>query len=207
MMRCRKVWRSARGIARQAFCPLCLSLPFLSQSSDLQISVTKLCCLSSSRQISCAYLIRLKRHSETHCVCPRSIRMSEPPESIPTDASEDGKTKPVHLQSWRLAIVIGSLCLGIFLLGLDQNIIGVAIPRITTEFKALDDIAWYGSAYLLTITAFQPFFGNLYKYFNAKIVYLVSLVLFEGMTPYKLSSFCAMYTVMTDRAGQRKWDL
>ncbi|KAI0514350.1 MFS general substrate transporter [Xylaria bambusicola] len=92
-------------------------------------------------------------------------------------ASRD--TKPVHLQSWRLAVVIGSLCLGIFLLGLDQNIIGVAIPRITTEFRALDDIAWYGSAYLLTITAFQPFFGNLYKHFNAKVVYVVSLLIFE----------------------------
>ncbi|KAI0017069.1 MFS general substrate transporter [Xylariomycetidae sp. FL0641] len=72
-----------------------------------------------------------------------------------------------------------SLCLGIFILGLDMNIIGVAIPRITTDFRSLDDIAWYGSAYLLTITAFQPFFGTLYKYFNAKLVYLVSLLVFE----------------------------
>ncbi|KAI1078845.1 MFS general substrate transporter [Whalleya microplaca] len=88
-------------------------------------------------------------------------------------------SKNVYLQSWRLTIVIGSLCLGIFLLGLDMNIIGVAIPRITTEFKSLNDIAWYGSAYLLTITAFQPLFGNLYKYFNAKTVYLISLFLFE----------------------------
>ncbi|KAI1363649.1 MFS general substrate transporter [Xylaria arbuscula] len=99
-------------------------------------------------------------------------------ETLP-DTLVVSSTKPVHLQSWRLAVVIGSLCLGIFLLGLDQNIIGVAIPRITTEFRALDDIAWYGSAYLLTITAFQPFFGNLYKYFNAKVVYVVSLLIFE----------------------------
>ncbi|KAI8634021.1 MFS general substrate transporter [Xylariaceae sp. FL1651] len=80
------------------------------------------------------------------------------------DATRSGP----NLQSWRLGIIIGSLALGIFLLGLDQNIIGVAIPRITTDFKSLDDIAWYGSAYLLTITAFQPFFGSLYKYFDAK---------------------------------------
>ncbi|KAK8139320.1 MFS general substrate transporter [Apiospora sp. TS-2023a] len=85
----------------------------------------------------------------------------------------------VYLRSWRLAVVITSLCFGILLLGLDMNIIGVAIPRITTDFRSLGDIAWYGSAYLLTITAFQPLFGNLYKFFNAKTVYLVSLILFE----------------------------
>ncbi|KAK8129266.1 MFS general substrate transporter [Apiospora kogelbergensis] len=85
----------------------------------------------------------------------------------------------VYLRSWRLAVVITSLCFGILLLGLDMNIIGVAIPRITTDFHSLNDIAWYGSAYLLTITAFQPLFGNLYKFFNAKAVYIASLLIFE----------------------------
>ncbi|ORY10364.1 major facilitator superfamily domain-containing protein, partial [Clohesyomyces aquaticus] len=83
------------------------------------------------------------------------------------------------LESWKLAVVIGALCLAIFLYGLDMNIIGVAIPKITTEFNSLDDVAWYGSAYLLTITAFQPLFGNFYKYFNAKLVYLISIAIFE----------------------------
>ncbi|RYC61641.1 hypothetical protein CHU98_g4575 [Xylaria longipes] len=101
-------------------------------------------------------------------------------ENLPAELSTTLRSSNPSLESWRLGIVITSLCLGIFLLGLDQNIIGVAIPRITTDFRSLNDIAWYGSAYLLTITAFQPFFGNLYKYFNAKLVYLVSLILFEG---------------------------
>ncbi|KAK3332572.1 major facilitator superfamily domain-containing protein [Cercophora scortea] len=83
------------------------------------------------------------------------------------------------LASWQLVTVMASLCVGIFLFGLDVNIIGVAIPHITTEFSSLPDVAWYGAAYLLTLTAFQPLFGNLYKFFNAKIVYLVSLILFE----------------------------
>lgn len=92
------------------------------------------------------------------------------------DSKDDG-----HLRSWRLAVIIGTLCLGAFSYGLDANIIGTAIPRITTDFKSLPDVAWYGAAYLITVTAFQPFFGNLYKFFNAKIVYLVSLLVFEGM--------------------------
>lgn len=93
----------------------------------------------------------------------------------PEQGRQDG-----HLRSWRLAVVVASLCCGILLLGLDMNIVGVAVPRITTDFGSLGDIAWYGSAYLLAITAFQPLFGNLYKFFHAKAVYLVSLLLFEG---------------------------
>ncbi|KAI0545636.1 major facilitator superfamily domain-containing protein [Xylaria curta] len=84
-----------------------------------------------------------------------------------------------RLVGWRLIAVIGSLCIGIFLFGLDVNIVGVAVPQITTQFNSLPDVAWYGSAYLLTLTAFQPMFGNLYKYFNGKAIYLVSLTIFE----------------------------
>lgn len=84
-----------------------------------------------------------------------------------------------YLSPWRLVTVIGSLCLGIFLFGLDTNIIGTAIPRITTDFHSLPDVSWYGSSYLLTVTAFQPFFGSLYRFFNTKVVYLASLMVFE----------------------------
>ncbi|KAF2176057.1 MFS general substrate transporter, partial [Zopfia rhizophila CBS 207.26] len=86
---------------------------------------------------------------------------------------------PSYLHSWRLFIVTASLCLGAVLYGLDMNIIGVAVPVITTQFHSLDDIAWYSAAYLLTITAFQPCFGNVYKYFPAKVVFAGSILLFE----------------------------
>lgn len=84
-----------------------------------------------------------------------------------------------YIHSWHLALVTGTLCLGVLLYGLDANIIGTAVPRITTDFKSLQDVAWYGASYLLTVTAFQPFFGNMYRFFNAKTVYLVSILIFE----------------------------
>lgn len=102
------------------------------------------------------------------------------PEETPAEAPELEQSLQL-LSSWRLAIVIGSLCLGILLFGLDTNIIGTAIPRITTEFHSLADVSWYGSSYLLAVTVIQPLFGNLYKFFNVKIVYLISLLVFEGM--------------------------
>ena len=100
--------------------------------------------------------------------------ISGPLQNVPPSLSQP------YLTSWRLAIVIASLGLSTCLVALDTSIIGVAVPKISTVFSSLDDIAWYGSAYLLTVTAFQPTFGNLYKFFNVKAVFLASIVIFEG---------------------------
>ena len=80
----------------------------------------------------------------------------------------------------RLILIVLCLALGSLLVAVDTTIISVAVPRISTDFKALDDIGWYGSAYLATLTAFQPTMGNVYKAFNPKPAYLGSIVLFEG---------------------------
>lgn len=80
----------------------------------------------------------------------------------------------------RLAIILLSLFLGTFLVAIDTTIVSVAIPKISTQFQALDDVGWYGSAYLITITALQPAGGTIYKLFNAKAVYLSAMVVFEG---------------------------
>ncbi|KAF2800649.1 MFS general substrate transporter [Melanomma pulvis-pyrius CBS 109.77] len=78
-----------------------------------------------------------------------------------------------------LASTLLSLALGTFLMALDTTIITVAIPEISTHFNALDQVGWIGSAYLITLTAFQPIAGNLYKNFDPKITYLVFMVIFE----------------------------
>lgn len=62
---------------------------------------------------------------------------------------------PPYLKGWRLATVILSLYLGAFVMALDTNIINVAVPKITTNFYALEDVAWYGSAYLLTVASLR----------------------------------------------------
>ncbi|PIG83981.1 hypothetical protein AARAC_008631 [Aspergillus arachidicola] len=80
---------------------------------------------------------------------------------------------------WQLAIITVSLCCGTTLVALDTTIISVAVPSISTTFQTFDDVGWYGSAYLLTVTAFQPAFGNIFQLFNAKTTYVVAAVLFE----------------------------
>lgn len=64
-----------------------------------------------------------------------------------------------------------------------------AIPKITSQFNSLDDVGWYGSAYLLPTCALTLVFGKLYTFYSIKWVYLIALFIFElgsficGMTP------------------------
>jgi MFS family permease len=77
-------------------------------------------------------------------------------------------------------IFIGlSLSLCMFLVGLDNTIISSAIPKITDDFHALEDVGWYASAYMLTVCAFQLMWGKLFTFYTIKWVYLASLFIFE----------------------------
>ncbi|KAL4978989.1 major facilitator superfamily domain-containing protein [Aspergillus desertorum] len=97
-------------------------------------------------------------------------------EKAPIDAAA---AEPAYPGFGKLAVIILGLYLSVFLVALDQTIIGVAIPEITNRFKSIEDIAWYGSAYFLTSTALQPSYGRLYKIFSAKWAFLCAVFLFE----------------------------
>ncbi|GFN18103.1 MDR family MFS transporter [Aspergillus tubingensis] len=114
---------------------------------------------------------------DTAKVPTAQISMEET-DSIQSEGSASQAT--TSTETWRLAIVIVSLCCGTFLVALDTTIISVAVPSISTTFQAFDDVGWYGSAYLLTVTAFQPAFGNVFQLFDAKATYLSVAVLFEA---------------------------
>lgn len=60
-----------------------------------------------------------------------------------------------------------------------QTIVATAIPRITDEFQGLEDVAWYGSAFFMTVGGFQSTWGKIFKYFPLKISFLVSVFIFE----------------------------
>lgn len=79
----------------------------------------------------------------------------------------------------KTATIILVLVLSMFLVSLDRTILGVAVPRITDEFHALDDVAWYFSAYSITNASLQLLFGRIYKFNPAKTVFIISVLLFE----------------------------
>lgn len=50
---------------------------------------------------------------------------------------------------------------------------------MSDHFHALQDVGWYGSAYLLTTCALQLFFGRLYTFYSVKMVFLIAILIFE----------------------------
>ena len=98
--------------------------------------------------------------------------LTPPPVAVPAETRYPTGVK--------LVIIMTSLMLGTTLMSLDTTIISVATPKITTQFHALDDVGWYGAAYLMTLTAMTPISANLYKYFDPKMVYLAFIMVFES---------------------------
>ncbi|KAI1083470.1 efflux pump antibiotic resistance protein [Whalleya microplaca] len=97
------------------------------------------------------------------------VPVNEPP---PQDTNE-------YPKGFRLIIIVVALILGIFLVSLDNTIIATAIPKITDEFHGLEQVAWYGSAYFMTLGGFQSTWGKAYKYFPLKLSFLLSIFIFE----------------------------
>jgi hypothetical protein len=100
-------------------------------------------------------------------------------ESNSSRHAAEGPKHTNNLSRWQMASVISALVLSIFLCSLDLTIIATAIPMITKEFHSLEDVGFYGSAFLLTIATTQSFWGKLYKYYDLKAVFLASIAVFE----------------------------
>ncbi|KAF3000059.1 hypothetical protein E8E13_000803 [Curvularia kusanoi] len=77
-----------------------------------------------------------------------------------------------------LTIMIG-MYMSVFLVALDRTIIAVAIPAMTNAFQSIEDIGWYGSAYLLTGACFNPIFGRIYSLYSTKWTLLASILVFQ----------------------------
>jgi MFS family permease len=104
---------------------------------------------------------------------------SDKPTQSVDDQYEDAEKnyQPKSLKFW--TIMIG-MYLSIFLVALDRTIIATAIPKITDEFNSIEDIGWYGSAYMLAAACLFPISGRIYQLDSTKWVFLISLVIFEA---------------------------
>lgn len=91
-------------------------------------------------------------------------------------ALEDESQYP---KGFRLALIILSNMIAMFLVALDRTIIATAVPRITDDFHALQDVGWYAGAYLITSCATQLLWGRIFTFYSTKPIYLGAIFFFE----------------------------
>ncbi|KAJ5583988.1 MFS toxin efflux pump [Penicillium hispanicum] len=111
-------------------------------------------------------------------------------ENVTCEAVTPAEPKTGHdISRARLTILIVGLGLAVFCVALDNTILATAIPKISQEFRTIEDDGWYGSAYFLTICSVTLQFGRLYTFYSLKWVFLGAVALFEvgslvcGATP------------------------
>ena len=94
----------------------------------------------------------------------------------------------------RTAVIVGSLCMALFLAALDVTIITTALPTIATHFEAnAAGYTWIGSAYLLAAAASAPVWGKISDIFGRKnIILLANAVFMAGSLIAALSTSVGM---------------
>jgi MFS family permease len=111
---------------------------------------------------------------------PRSIELNTfEPAIVPDVTNQDDSPPPQYPRGSRLVLITVGLLLSIFLAALDSTIISTAIPSITSQFGGISNIAWYGTSYAITNTAFQSSWGKAYQYFSMKKTFLLAVLVFE----------------------------
>ncbi|KAG8991828.1 hypothetical protein FRB93_002563 [Tulasnella sp. JGI-2019a] len=84
-----------------------------------------------------------------------------------------------YVTGYKLVLIFVGMLMSVFLVALDQTIVATAIPRIASDFDALEQVVWIASGYFLTQSGLILTYGQLLAVANTKWVYLSAVVLFE----------------------------
>ena len=119
---------------------------------------------------------------------PRRALIEDEP--APQPSAEHGRRAGTHsgaaqatpsgdyLSHRQILVVMGGLMAGMFLAALDQSIVGVALPKITSELGGLDKLSWVVTAYLLTSTAATPLWGKISDLLGRRPIFQAAIVVF-----------------------------
>ncbi|KAL4870807.1 hypothetical protein BDV12DRAFT_165261 [Aspergillus spectabilis] len=107
------------------------------------------------------------QHSESKYDAVAATSTENPLDRVPSQAQKLGKKK--------IAVVMGALCLVLFLAALDMTIISTALPTMAADFKASESgYSWMASSFSLTNAAFVPLWGKVSDIWGRKPILLLA---------------------------------
>jgi len=83
-----------------------------------------------------------------------------------------------HITKREKMIILIAVLSGMFLAALDQTIVGTALPKILSEFNALEKLSWIVTAYLLASTVTVPIAGKLSDIYGRRKLLMSGIVIF-----------------------------
>ncbi|KAJ6500918.1 MFS general substrate transporter [Mycena sanguinolenta] len=95
----------------------------------------------------------------------------------PNRDAEDSPTDSPKSQKSLLAIVI-PMAFGVVLVAMDQTIVVSSYAAIGSELNQLQNTSWIATAYMMTLTSFQPLYGKMSDIFGRKSCLLFAYAVF-----------------------------
>ena len=75
-------------------------------------------------------------------------------------------------------LAVAGLMLALFLVALDQTVVGTALPEIIADLNGFEHYAWVTTAYLLASTAMIPVIGKLGDIYGRKWFIIAGVAIF-----------------------------
>ncbi|KAJ7432030.1 MFS general substrate transporter [Mycena galericulata] len=93
----------------------------------------------------------------------------------PRDAEAEADSRKPQVS---LPTILLPMAIGIFLCAMDQTIVVSSYAAIGSELNQLQNTSWIATAYMLTLTSFQPLYGKMSDIFGRKPCLIFAYVVF-----------------------------
>ena len=87
-------------------------------------------------------------------------------------------TNSARGREWGTGLAVAGLMLALFLVALDQTVVGTALPQIIADLEGFERYAWVTTSYLLASTAMIPVIGKLGDVYGRKWFIVGGVIVF-----------------------------
>ncbi|KAJ4165073.1 hypothetical protein LMH87_006720 [Akanthomyces muscarius] len=116
----------------------------------------------------------------TSLLRPENADNSSQEQGSPSSPSDERVILVQDISFTRLALIMGTVWIGVFLMALDATIVATLSAPISSDFKSLSMLSWLATAYLISSAAVLPIAGRLTDVFGRAPGLVLSNIVFAS---------------------------